>query len=310
MGDNLPAVNLGTSLTATAITAGNHHTCALLGNGQVKCWGNNEFGQLGLGDTNRRGDGAGEMGDNLPAVSLGSGRTATSIIAGNYHTCALLDNGEVKCWGQNLYGVLGLGNTNNRGDGSGEMGDNLPAVSLGTGRTVIAVTAGNFHTCALLDNGQVKCWGYNLFGQLGLGNTNNRGDGAGEMGDNLPAVSLGTNRTATVVSVGGLHACALLDDAQMKCWGSNGAGQLGLGDINSRGDGAGEMGDNLSALSLGTSRTATTISAGGVHTSALLDSGEVKCWGYNGSGQLGLGDISDRGSSVGEMGDSLPAVDL
>jgi alpha-tubulin suppressor-like RCC1 family protein len=106
------------------------HTCALLDNGSVKCWGRNSFGQLGLGDTNHRGNGAGQMGDNLLVVGLGNGRTATSIRAGGFHTCALLDNGSVKCWGRNSFGQLGLGDTNHRGNGAGEMGDNLPVVNV------------------------------------------------------------------------------------------------------------------------------------------------------------------------------------
>ena len=198
--------------------------------------GRQRHGQLGLGDTGNRGDDPGEMGDNLPAVDLGTGRTATAISAGGDHTCALLDNGAVKCWGDNGYGQLGLGDTANRGDDAGEMGDNLPAVDLGTGRTATAISAGDDHTCALLDNGTVKCWGANTIGQLGLGDTANRGDGPGEMGDNLPAVDLGTGRTATAISAGGSHTCALLDNGAVKCWGYNTSGQLGLGDTEHRGD--------------------------------------------------------------------------
>ena len=80
--------------------------------------------------------------------------------------------------------------TNNLGDGSGEMGDNLSAVDLGTGRTATAIGAGAFHTCAILDNASVKCWGENTNGQLGYGNTNDLGDDSNEMGDNLTAVDL------------------------------------------------------------------------------------------------------------------------
>jgi alpha-tubulin suppressor-like RCC1 family protein len=72
------------------------------------------------------------MGDDLPVVDLGTGRTAKMISAGGEHTCALLDDDSVKCWGRNQYGQLGLGDTSNRGDGPGEMGDNLPVVDLGT----------------------------------------------------------------------------------------------------------------------------------------------------------------------------------
>ena len=85
----------------SAITAGVNHSCALLANGQVKCWGNNGSGELGQGNINILGDGAGEMGDNLAPIQLGSGRTATAISAGGSHSCALLDNGQVKCWGNN-----------------------------------------------------------------------------------------------------------------------------------------------------------------------------------------------------------------
>ncbi|KAG2433214.1 hypothetical protein HYH02_012755 [Chlamydomonas schloesseri] len=183
------------------ISAGYEYTCALLDNGSVKCWGWNDDGQLGLGDTSYRGDGPGEMGDTLPAVALGTGRTATAISAGGLHTCALLDNGSVKCWGWNDAGQLGLGDTSHRGDGPGEMGNRLPAVELGTGRTATAISAGGLHTCALLDNGSVKCWGWNDYGQLGLGDTSWRGDGPGEMGNRLPAVSLGTGRTAACLHV-------------------------------------------------------------------------------------------------------------
>jgi uncharacterized repeat protein (TIGR01451 family) len=307
---SLPAVALGAGRTATAVTAGATHSCALLDNGQVKCWGANGLGQLGAGDTTIRGDGAGEMGNALPAVALGTGRTATAIAAGGGFTCALLDNGQVKCWGSNATGQLGLGDTANRGDSAGEMGDSLPAVSLGSGRTAVAVTAGADDACALLDNGQVKCWGGNSVGRLGLGDTNPRGDNAGEMGDSLAAVSLGAGRTAVAVTAGSSHTCALLDNAQVKCWGANNVGQLGLGNTTARGDNAGEMGDSLPAVSLGTARTATGLTAGDQHTCAVLDNGQLKCWGANSSGRLGVGDASHRGDGAGEMGDSLPAVAL
>ena len=99
-------------------------------NASVKCWGNNYNGVLGLGDTNHRGDAANEMGDNLPAVDLGTGRTATAISIGNNHTCALLDNSDIKCWGSGNMGKLGQGTTSNIGNNANMMGDNLPAIDL------------------------------------------------------------------------------------------------------------------------------------------------------------------------------------
>ena len=116
------------------------------------------------------------MGDNLLAVDLGTGKTARAIEAGDNHTCAILDNESVKCWGANASGQLGLGHTNIRGDNSSLMGDNLLAVDLGSDRTAKAIAAGYAHTCAILDNSLVKCWGSNTSGQLGLGDTDNRGD--------------------------------------------------------------------------------------------------------------------------------------
>lgn len=114
-----------------ALTAGSNHTCAILANGTLRCWGLNALGQLGLGDNLARGDSPGEMGLALPPVALGSNRTAAAVSAGTDFTCALLDNATVKCWGWNGFGQLGLGDTGDRGGGPGEMGDNLPAVALG-----------------------------------------------------------------------------------------------------------------------------------------------------------------------------------
>jgi len=310
MGNILPAVALGTGRTAVGLVAGGRHTCALLDNGAVKCWGNNTYGQLGLGDANRRGDAPSTMGDALPAVAFGAGRTAVEFAAGYLHTCARLDNGAVKCWGNNAHGQLGLGNTSRRGGVSGEMGDALPAVALGTGRTAAALAAGGFHTCARLDNGTVKCWGNNADGQLGLGDTNRRGSAPSQMDNALPAVALGAGRTAVALATGGRHTCAQLDNGTVKCWGYNGTGQLGLGDARTRGIAASGMGDVLPAVALGAGRTAVALAAGDNHTCARLDNGAIKCWGLNIVGQLGLGDTTRRGDAVSGMGDALPAVAL
>jgi len=113
----------------TSIIAGSNHTCAILDNVSVKCWGRNIFGQLGIDNSTNMGDDSGEMAA-LPVVNLGTGRTATAISAGFDHACALLDNASVKCWGENDYGKLGIGNSTHMGDDSGEMGDNLPVVDL------------------------------------------------------------------------------------------------------------------------------------------------------------------------------------
>jgi alpha-tubulin suppressor-like RCC1 family protein len=122
-------------------------------------------------------------------INLGTGRTATAIAAGNFHTCAILDNSSIKCWGFNASGQLGQGDTSTVWRNS-DLGDSLLAVDLGAGRTVRAIAAGDNHTCVVLDNTFVKCWGKNESGQLGQGNISNRGDNSSEMGDNLPVISL------------------------------------------------------------------------------------------------------------------------
>ena len=306
-----------TPSSAVAVSTSGSHTCAVLADGRVKCWGHGGGGTLGLGDTEHRGDEPGEMGDALPAVDLGAGRTATSVVAGSGQTCAILDTGQLKCWGLNFDGNLGLGDTEHRGDEPGEMGDALSTVDLGSGRTALDVAIGAWHTCALLDNGQVKCWGSPLYGTLGLGDDETRGDEPGEMGDALPAVDLGPGRTATAISASGRFTCALLDDGSVKCWGENESGQLGIGDAENRGDQPGEMGGALPTVDLGTGRTAVAVEAGDFHACAILDDGTVKCWGQNdyhvtlGLGWLGGGLSSYAiGDQPGEMGDALPAVDL
>ncbi len=183
-----------------SIAAGGDHSCALLSTGVVKCWGADNLGQLGYGDTTARGDGAGEMGDNLPAVDLGTGRTATAISSARNHTCALLDNTTVKCWGNGNFGQLGQGDTNDRGDQPNEMGDNLPAINLGTGRTAVAISAGNVQTCALLDDrerqvlGQQRVWPARLRRHARPEATRRRD------GRQPPAVNLGTGRTAVAIA--------------------------------------------------------------------------------------------------------------
>jgi len=287
-----------------AVGAGDGHTCAILEDGQVKCWGNNNSGALGLGDTINRGDNANEMGGNLPAVDLGSGASAVQIVAG-FHSCALLDDGQVKCWGRNDFGALGLEDQDYRGDNLNEMGRNLPSVNLGSNRTARQLSAYGFHTCALLDNGQVKCWGFNGRLQLGFEGSRQWGGAIGEMGDNLPTVNLGSGRTALQITTGNAHSCALLDNFQAKCWGLNAHGVLGIGSSARR-----AADDSLPTIDLGLGRTALQIETGGNHSCAILDDGDLKCWGYNSSGQLGLSDQATRGDAPNEMGNRLPFVEL
>jgi alpha-tubulin suppressor-like RCC1 family protein len=310
--DYLIPANLGTGKVAIQIATGDTHACALLNDHSVKCWGRNEAGELGIGDNLNRGNGWSDMGDNLPAVDLGTGRTAIAVAAGSSTSCAILDNNSVKCWGRNSDGTLGTGDTNNRGDNPGEMGNNLAAIDLGTGKTAVEISLSVGHVCVRLNDASVKCWGFNPYGQLGLGDTNTRGDNPGEMGNNLPIVNLGTGKTATRIAVGGAHSCAVLNDGNVKCWGGNYSGELGLGlpTTTAVGDAPGEMGDNLPPVNLGTGKTVVNIDAGNANNCVILNDGNVKCWGNNYTGQLGIGMSGNRGELTTDMGDNLPALIL
>jgi prepilin-type processing-associated H-X9-DG protein len=147
----------GRPYTALAMTVGVEHACALLDNHRVKCWGFNRNGELGLGDGFRRGSIPAEMGNALPFVDLGTGRTATAIAAGGETTCAILDDGSVKCWG--LGDLTGQPSPDNKGDDPNEMGDALPPLDLGAGRKAVLITLSSTDACAILDDGTARCWG-------------------------------------------------------------------------------------------------------------------------------------------------------
>ncbi|NDG47367.1 MAG: RCC1 repeat-containing protein, partial [Flavobacteriia bacterium] len=277
------AINLGSGRTAVAVSAGVYYACAILDNGDLKCWGYDSNGQLG--------DGGSNTATNAPsstAINLGSGRTAVAVSAGYEHTCAILDNGDLKCWGLDNYGQLG--------DGGSNTNTNAPpstAINLGSGRTAVAVSAGYSHTCAILDNGDLKCWGYDGYGELG--------DGGGNTNTNAPpstAINLGSGRTAVAVYAGYFHTCAILDNGDLKCWGSDAKGQLGDGGTNTNTDAP-----SSTAINLGTGRTAVAVSAGDAFTCAILDNGEAKCWGWDSDGQLGDGGSNtNQGSPVAVSG--------
>ncbi|PTL59482.1 Ig-like domain-containing protein [Paraconexibacter algicola] len=258
------AVPLGTGRTATAISAGAYHACAILDDGSAACWGYNTRGALGNGTT-------GETQTPGPvAVQLPAGRRATSIAAGGYHTCAVLDDGSAACWGDGDYGQLGNGGTTF---------STVPvAVQLPAGRTATAITAGEYWSCAILDDGSAACWGENPYGQLGNGTTGE----FFEPGATTPvSVLLPAGRTATAITAGPYHTCATLDDDTATCWGANFVGALG--------DGTTTSSPTPVAVRLAAGRRATTLSAGAVHTCATLDDGTAACWGGGEAGQRGDG---------------------
>ena len=147
--------NLGSD--AISVSMGEQHTCAVLDTGVLKCWGRNHHGQVGDGSTTDR---------SAPqTINVGSGRTTTSVYMGFHHTCAILDDQSVKCWGRNQDGELGVGSTTSSFDTPQTIN------TLGTNRHAISLALGEGFTCALLDDGSIKCWGQDNEGQ--------RGDGGG-----------------------------------------------------------------------------------------------------------------------------------
>ena len=261
---------------AASVACGQFHTCAILNDGTVWCWGTNDSGRLGIGSTG--GSSAAPVGP----LDLGSGRTAKAICAGSYHSCAILDDGTVKCWGPNGNGQLGYGDTTTR--------DAPPAtpVDLGTGRTAKAVSCEWASTCAILDDDSLMCWGLNAGGQLGVGDTTNKPS---------PTAVVATNLGAGVKSVatGYQHTCAVLNDGSLKCWGSpmkSIGNSLGYGDNNNGyGDNNAPPAENVN---LGAGLTAKSVSATYGHTCVILNDNTLKCYGANGASQLGYGDTTAR----------------
>jgi alpha-tubulin suppressor-like RCC1 family protein len=288
---NAGAVSLGSSRIAVGVATGGRSTCVILDNGTVKCWGLNNSGQLGYGHTENIGDN--ETPSAIAPVDLGAGRTATAIAGGGDHFCAILDNGTVRCWGSGGSGQLGYGNTATIGDN--ETPGSVGPVDLGAGRTAVAITAGTLHTCAILDNGTVRCWGHNTSGELGI--TGGPYIGDNETPGSVAPAELGAGRTAVAISAGESNTCAILDNGALKCWGSNAGGKLGYastaGTIAASGAGV---------VNLGAGRTAVSISLGDMHTCATLDDGSVKCWGSMDWGELGYGNTPKTGG--GSIGDN------
>jgi alpha-tubulin suppressor-like RCC1 family protein len=237
-------------LNATSVSNGGYHMCAIVG-GAAQCWGYNGYGQLGIGDTVDR---------SAPVVVKGAESGVTAISSGLYHTCAIV-NGGAKCWGRNPDGELSNG-------GTADVYTAVPVQTLGSG--VTAISAGQYHTCAIV-GGAVKCWGWNSNGQLG--------DGTNTATNANPPITVSGISGATAIAAGGYHTCALAGGA-VKCWGYNNDGEIDRG-------ATGDSFSPVAAVGLG-SGVAQLIS-GTYHSCAILNSGAMKCWGWNRDGQLGDG---------------------
>ena len=235
------------------IAAGYVHTCALTSAGGVQCWGANGQGELGDGTTTER---------HSPGPVSGLSSGVLELAAGDAHTCAVTVAGAVLCWGDNGNGQLGDSSTIPR---------KTPVAVTGLGSGVVAVTAGGSKSCALTSAGAVMCWGYNGDGQLGDGTTTDR---------NAPVPVSGLTRGVVGIAAGGGHVCALTSAGAVKCWGAGDYGQLGDG---------GETQQHKPVQTAGLRSGVVAIASGALHSCALTNTSQVKCWGANGSGQSGTG---------------------
>ena len=271
----IPPIDLGGA--ATQVSAGGSHACAIVGRGAVRCWGSNDAGRLGYGNTEDIGD------DETPADAgdVDVGDTVLALAAGGTHTCALLPMGRVRCWGIGQDGQLGHGILDPLGPPElSWVGDNETPASMGdvpVGGTVVQIATGAGHSCALLDTGAVRCWGSNYFGALG----HNMDDGD-DIGDDETPADIGDvplDTPVIQVAAGYQTTCALLTTGAVRCWGYNNYGQLGQGhqqnllaaqapDI--------ELGGIASALSLRDDEAC-----------AALTDGTLRCWGRTFWGELG-----------------------
>ncbi|MEM9494213.1 MAG: hypothetical protein AAGC55_34020, partial [Myxococcota bacterium] len=255
-------------------------------------------GQLGQGNNETIGD------DELPSVltDIDLGAPAVQLTVGTEHNCVLLANGAVRCWGSGNNGRLGYGNT----DDIGETGPPALAGDVPLGGTAVKIAAGPGHTCALLDTGAVRCWGWNYYGQLGYGHT----DAIGDNETPADAGDVPIGGTAVDVAAAGARTCVLLSSGGMRCWGYNN-GQLGYGDTEHRGDN--ETPDTLGLVPIG--GTVTQLALGNQHSCALMANNTVRCWGYNHNAQLGIGSYERIGdnepaSAGGELALGGPAVQV
>ncbi len=260
-----PAKVSGLSSGATSVSTGNNFSCALTSAGGVKCWGHNLYGQLGNNST---------TASTTPVDVNGLTSGVTAITTGNSFACALTSAGGVKCWGFNTYGQLGNDSTT---------ASTTPVDVTGLTSGVTAITTGTNHTCAVVSGG-VKCWGYNLYGQAGDNTTTDA---------HTPVDVTGLSSGVTAIASGAFHTCAVVSGG-VKCWGYNTYGELGNNTTT----------DSHTPVDVtGLSSGVTALTGGGsYHTCALTSGGGVKCWGYNGYGQLGNNTSIDSHTPVSVTG--------
>jgi alpha-tubulin suppressor-like RCC1 family protein len=250
-----PVDVVGLTSGVVSVAAGAYHTCAVTTAGGLKCWGNDGQGQLG--------NDAAQTNQPTPVDVWGLTSGVASVSAGGYHTCAVTTAGGLKCWGWGYYGQLG--------NGAAGTNQPTPVDVLGLTSGVASVSGGTFHTCAVTTAGGLKCWGYDAQGQLG--------NDAALTNKSTPVDVLGLASGVASVSAGNFHTCAVTTAGGLKCWGYDAQGQLG----NDR-----ALTNQPTPVDVvGLTSGVVSVAAGAYHTCALTTAGGLKCWGYDGNGQLG-----------------------
>ena len=255
----------------TQLSASESHTCGVASDGKAYCWGLNSSGQLGNGNT---------TASNVPvAVSTSgalSGKLIASIEAGGSHTCAVTTDNLAYCWGSNAFGQFGNGATGTT--------SNVPvAVSTGgalSGKTIVSISAGIEHTCAIASDNNAYCWGNGGSGRLGYGSST-----ASAVPVAVTTSGVLAGKTMLTVSAAFYHTCAVASDNKAYCWGEGIDGQMGNGSTNSV---------NNNPVAVDTSgvlagKTVLSISSGQFNSCVNTADGNAYCWGYNDAGQLGNG---------------------
>jgi alpha-tubulin suppressor-like RCC1 family protein len=269
------------------VTLGNSGTtaCAILSDNSLRCWGDNERGQIG--------DGTRGTSRYTPTnISLPGGKTPVSISTSSQYNsntiCATMDDGSLYCWGNNEDGQIGAGSKCTYGsyiDGcNGYSGVSSPTkVSLPLGLNATAVSVGEKHACAILSDNSVWCWGSNYYGQLGVGNSSNTGNWR----FTPTAVTMPVGVSATAIALGLTHTCMVVSDGRAFCWGEGDDGRLGHGSTS----------DEVIPAQVSGSSSYVSISVGEYHSCAITTIGTVQCWGVNWDGQLGDGSGTYGGRS-------------
>ncbi len=265
-----PVDVVGLESGVAAITTGGSHTCALTTEGGIKCWGDNSAGQLGDGTTTNSA---------IPVDVVGLESGATAVAAGVFHTCAATTVGGVQCWGNNTSGELGNGTLT---------ASITPIAVTGLSGSMIAVTVGSAHTCALTTAGGVECWGNNIWGQLGSVTTDSCGFPITQCSA-TPVEVASLNSGVSALVAGGSHTCALTTEGSVLCWGNNVDGQLGDGTTTPR---------VTPEAVIGLSSGGAAVGAGAFHACAATTEGGLWCWGTNFSGKLGDGTLFGQPTPV------------